>query len=211
MSWMKEKTQNALSLTYGHKEDQILKEIKQLTDAKILSKMSRNEFLRRGIYSTRFLAEIDEKQLLVFLSRILHSLSKQFDITTLIFAKDMSYATFATMISKEGISKAESFETIPLTLDSFVQVLTKEKIDSIKDQIQTEIENLAISIDTVFLANTQFNELNELTKAFASVMEHKNNPSEFKFVNLSDIQIPDLFEQNLKGKKFVNVIEEEIR
>jgi len=142
----------ALSLTYGPKEAQLLLDIDQLSKRKILPK-SRNEIIRRGLYACKSLSEVNEQPLISLLSKILHSDKKSLNLKTLQYARDLAYVIFSIITSKDGISKAESFETIPLSLDTYVKVFTKENTDlnKIKNELHESLEKLAISVDTVFL------------------------------------------------------------
>lgn len=149
---MRENSKYSMSLTYGPKEDQLWNTIDQLGQKQLLPE-NRNEILRRGLYSVRYLAEVDETLLLLLLKEQLNLLAEKFSFPSLNIAKSLSYAIFASMIAKEGISKAEAFSTIPITLATYEHTLLEGKVEvsEIEPQIKKSIENLAVSVDTVFL------------------------------------------------------------
>ena len=148
---MKEDSKYSLSLTYGLREDQTLKQLEQLSKEKILPQ-SRNEILRRSLHAGRYLAEVDDSFLIMLLSRLLHSANQNFFPITLKFAKDLAFTIFAVQIMKHGINKAETFDTIPMTLQTFEQVLREKGFTpQIEEGIKKSVGDLAISVDTVFL------------------------------------------------------------
>ena len=66
---MKDDSKYSLSLTYGLREKQALKQIDQLVKEEVLPQ-SRNEVLRRGLHASRYLAQVDETFLILLLSAI---------------------------------------------------------------------------------------------------------------------------------------------
>jgi len=147
-----ETSKYATSLTYGPREAFILKEFDGLVDQKKFAK-SRNDLIRRGLYSCRYQLEIDEKQLLFTLSSLLNSISDQFDRTALRFAEGLAFSIFSIMIVKYGFSKADAFQTVPMNLRMFNQLLD-EGVDrkQVEEGMKYNIKKLAHSIETVFLS-----------------------------------------------------------
>lgn len=152
---MSENERHAMSLTYGPREDLLLKELDRLGDEKKITK-NKNEILRRGLYTCRYLSETDEKRLLFSLNKILKSLSKDLDRTVLQFAESTSFSILSIMIAKYGLSKADTFQTIPMNLRMFDQILEKGiKKNQVEEGIKQEIKKLADSIETVFLSPSE--------------------------------------------------------
>jgi len=148
---MKEDSRYNLSLTYGLREDQTLKQIDQLGEEKILPQ-SRNEVLRRGLHASRYLAEVDDNFLLMLLSRLLHSTATNFHPVSIKFAQDLAFTIYAIQIVKHGINKAETFDTIPTTLQTFNHVIKTKGVNlEIESEIKKSIGDLAISVNTIFL------------------------------------------------------------
>jgi len=149
---MKDNSKYSKTFTFGPREEKILRLFEESAKKDIVPD-SANEILRRGLHIYRYLLEVNESFLLVSLSRALHSISEEFDLTTLRFSKELAMAIFSIMIVKHGVSKAESFESIPRTLDIIYEVLANEseKTKQKESEIKKTIENLAISIDTIFL------------------------------------------------------------
>jgi len=144
---MKENPRYAMSLTYGPREKLIFEEIDHLAEKQLLPKNT-NEILRRGIYAVRYLAEIDEKPLLRLLSQHLHSATDTNNPEEIAIAKNLSFAIYSTMIAKDGILKAETFETIPMQL-RLVEQVDRDKVKP--EHITKGLEELATSLDTIFL------------------------------------------------------------
>lgn len=149
---MKENSKYSMSLTYGPREQQIFKELQSLAEKKKLPE-STNEVIRRGLHTSRYLSEVDEFRLLFTLSRLLKSISEEFDRTSLLFAENLAFSIFSVMIIKYGRSKADSFQTIPLNLRMFNQMLDDKTVEKklVMQGMQDHIKKLADSIDTIFL------------------------------------------------------------
>jgi len=152
---MSENSKYAMSLTYGPREELLLKELDNLGKEKKLPK-SKNEILRRGLHACRYLSETNEKRLLFSLHKILKSLSKEFDRTTLQFAEDISFSILSIITVKYGLSKADTFQTIPMNLRMFNQVLD-EGIErkQVEEGMKLNIGKLADSIETIFLSPSE--------------------------------------------------------
>lgn len=153
---MREDSRYSASLTYGLREQQILEEIKQLGKEGKLPE-NKNEVLRRGLHSVRFLAEVDEKYLLSLLSELLHSGSKRYDSKVLTLAKEVSYTIYAIMVAKYGTLRAETFDSIIDDLQLFDRFSRTEKLrpKEIEEDYKKSMERLAISVDTVFLKSAE--------------------------------------------------------
>jgi hypothetical protein len=141
-----------MSLTYGPREDQLLKELDKLGEKNIIPE-NKNEILRRGLHAYKYLAQADETILLDLLSEYLHLASKDIDPRALNLARTLAYVTYATMVSKYGAIGSEMFESIPLNLD-LIEQTKKEvkgaKIDQLRMNISKNLSELANGVDIIF-------------------------------------------------------------
>jgi len=152
---MRENSKYSLCLTYGPRELETMKQIDALVKNDVLPD-NRNEIFRRGLHSTRYLAEVNELLLMEILSWHLHSTAKDGNSKDFDTAKSLSFAVLAVLIAKYGLLKAEAFETIPMTLNSISCAKTnKEATDSsvFAAAIRHNIGEIATSLDTIYLKN----------------------------------------------------------
>ncbi len=147
---MKVNSKYASSLTYGPREEQILKAIDENTDTKYPSK---NEVLRRGLHSFTYLYNVNENSEFVLLHTLLESISKNLDRQTLVLAKDIALLIQSILVVKYGLAKADSFATIPNTLENLTNVLQQDNVKQteIEADVKKTIADLAISLKTVFM------------------------------------------------------------
>lgn len=138
----------SMSLTYGARENEVLKEIDELAQP---TQKNKNEILRRGLHSYKYLAQADEMTLLDLLSNYLHLAIKDPNSPSFAIAKALSYVVYATMIAKYGLLRSELFETIPINLNLIEQAKTKTDQGPIDNNISKVIGDLATSVDTFFL------------------------------------------------------------
>ncbi len=147
---MKE-NKHTLCLTYGPREDEVLKEIDALAEKEILPD-NRNEILRRGVHTVRHLAEVDEKPLLNLLFQNLNYAMKNNDIQLLRISESLSVVILATLISKYGVLRSETFETIPMNIKEIKHYQEgkkeREKFDAC---VIDSIGHVATSLDTIFI------------------------------------------------------------
>src|SRR6266508_6285092 len=106
-----------LSLKYGPREDEALKEIAAFQEKKVLPDNT-NEILRRGLHSVRYLAEADEKPLLNLLFENLNLAIKLQNPEMLNISQALAFTVLATLISKYGLLRSETFESIPQNIKS---------------------------------------------------------------------------------------------
>ena len=175
---------SSLLLNYTIDEEETFQRLGILGERGLLPK-KRNEILRRSIHAVEDLATVDDKRFLLLLSKKLHSLSKNFEIDTLYFAKDIAHFVSATRIIKNGFLKSDSFETIlgPLknivtiydNNKSFIVSEKKELKKEIEKELKKEIEKIAISLDTVFLEPDSIPEFETLTNRLESLKEKSEN------------------------------------
>lgn len=147
---MKEQSKFSMLLKYGPREDQLWKTLDQFSKKGVFPE-NRNEIIRRGLHSARYLAEINDQRLLWLLRDQLDSISEDFSPKNLKAAKDLSLAIFATLITKEGIARAEAFENIPTNLMMYTELLAKEGVKDVIPELQAKIAELKLSLETVFL------------------------------------------------------------
>jgi len=216
---MKKGERTPFSLNFGLREKEVLKEIDGFIEKDVLPK-SKNEIFRRGLYACRYLADVDEKLLLSFFSKTLHSLTSYFDQKNLAFSRDLASTIFAVLISKQGISKADIFENILITLDNYVEFLKNNKITSTqKIELQKSIEELAISVDTLFLEKSS-SKIEKSEAAYYAILMKNLATNEFQIIHKKQDPSIDLFGignidtgladawLSLKQKKFMKEIEE---
>ena len=149
-------------LTYSPREAQIWSEIDELAKDGILAE-SRNEILHRGLYTCRFLCELNESFMLSLLLQRLNSSMEDLNPSHISVATDLAFITYSIMIAKYGISKAETYEIIPKNLSLLNQILMEGNVKSAKEKsdIKKEIAELvtsvelATSVDIVFLKPLQ--------------------------------------------------------
>src|SRR6476620_9351562 len=114
---MKENTEYSLSLDYGPREAQAFKEINHLRKT-IGDAEGKNEIFKEGLHCFRQLLEIDESLLANVLMDYLQRISKDIDFRILKIIISLSFALYATMIAKKGISQSDVFEIVPITMKS---------------------------------------------------------------------------------------------
>lgn len=148
---LKENPRYAMSLTFGPREKEIFEEIDEFAKKGLLTD-NKNEILRRGLYATRYLAEVDENRLLKLLSDFLHVGMKDPNPEILATARSLSFAVLAIDIAKNGILRAEPFETVPTNLRAIERALPKAD----RKSVVKSLEELAISVDTIFLKGKQY-------------------------------------------------------
>lgn len=148
---VKKDSKFALSMTYGPREDALLRDIEKISKSQEFG-ISRNEVLRRGLYAFKNLVDVDEQIYLKLLSHTLHLLKENIDLDTLRFAKDTASQILTLLIIKYGLAKADSFETVLDSLETIYGILSTQKLDKTYDEkIKNEISDLATSLDTIFL------------------------------------------------------------
>lgn len=149
---MDEKTKYSMLVTFGPREADIWSETEELSGRGLLPQ-SRNEILRRGLYTCRFLCELDESSVLSLLLRELKSSTEDLHVGHISLATDLAFITYSIMIAKYGMSKAETFEIVPNNLAVLKQVLMEGKVKTAKEmsEIKKEIAEMATSVDIVFL------------------------------------------------------------
>ncbi|ABX12508.1 hypothetical protein [Nitrosopumilus maritimus] len=148
---VKKDSKFALSMTYGPREDALLRDIEKISKNQEFD-ISRNEVLRRGLYAFKNLVDVDERIYLKLLSHTLHLLKENIDLDILRFAKDIASQILTILIIKHGLAKADSFETILDSLETIYGILSTQKLDKTYDEkIKKELSDLATSLDTVFL------------------------------------------------------------
>jgi hypothetical protein len=140
----------SMSLTYGPRENEVLKNIDRLAGKNVLP-ANKNEILRRGLHSYKYLAKADEMILLDLLSNYLHRAVKDPDSPSFSIAKALSFVVYATMIAKYGLLRSEMFEAIPINLNLIEEAKVKTDQAQISNNIPHAIGELATSVDTVFL------------------------------------------------------------
>jgi hypothetical protein len=137
-----------LSLKYGPREDEALKEIAAFQGEKVLPDNT-NEILRRGLHSVRYLAEADEKPLLNLLFENLNLAIKLQNPERLNISQALAFTVLATLISKYGLLRSETFESIPQNIKSARNYYTQTgKFDQAMTQTIGEI---ATSLDNIFI------------------------------------------------------------
>lgn len=147
----KTKEKHTLCLTYGPREDEVLREIDTLVEKKILPD-NRNEILRRGVHAVRHLAEVDEKPLLNLLFQNLNYAMKNNDIQLLRISESLSVVILATLISKYGVLRSETFETIPMNIKEIKHYQEgKKEREKFDTRVIDSIGQVATSLDTIFI------------------------------------------------------------
>jgi len=143
-------------VNYGPREEQIIKELKGISK-KVPIPDNKNEILRRGLHSVRFLADVDENFLLSLLSQLLHLGSTRYDDRILKLSKELAFTIYAIKISKYGVLRSEIFDSIPKELQLIEQLIEKEKPEpsEIEGDFKITMKKLANSVDTVFLKPLQ--------------------------------------------------------
>ena len=154
---MRENSKYSLCLTYGPRELETMKQVDALVKKEILPE-NRNEVFRRGLHSTRYLAEVNELLLMEVLSSYLHSTARNGNSRDFDTAKSLSFAILAVLISKYGLLKAETFETVPMTLQTIQCTrVSKEAKDSsgFSQRMQKAIGEIATSVDTIYIKDPE--------------------------------------------------------
>jgi hypothetical protein len=143
---------HSLKLNFGSRELEIFNKIKE--DFKGLTNVSdnRNEIVRRGLQSFRYLSEIDDTLLLKVLSSNLKELQNKFDNKRFEFANDLTIVIYATMICRKGVSESELFEPIVLNMKLINDFTKSHELDGpIKQKVHDLIDHITKSIDIIFL------------------------------------------------------------
>lgn len=136
----------------GPRELQILEKKDELIAEKKLEPISKNEVFLRSLHCWRYLMEVDEIELLVLLAESLRIAVKNPTPNQVGMSKNLGFVILATMISKRGILKSESFDTIPMNLMSLhALVKTNEHKNKVPSEIPRALDELETSVNTVFL------------------------------------------------------------
>jgi len=144
-----EKRQTTLIL--GPRELEILQNKDELLKEKDLEPISQNEILLRSLHCWRYLAEVEEPELLQLLSETLRTAVKNPTPKTVGISKDLGFVILATMICKRGILKSESFDTIPMNLLSIYLMIKSNEHKKVSNDIPKALDELETSVNTVFL------------------------------------------------------------
>ncbi|RMF28703.1 MAG: hypothetical protein D6752_07165, partial [Candidatus Nitrosothermus koennekii] len=136
-------------ITYGFREKEQFEALDVLIKEGILPD-NRNEIVRRGIHATRYLAEVDEYELMELLSENLHFAIKNKDEKAISRARSLAFAIYAAMIVKHGLLKVELFESIPMQLD-LIKKIDRSKVEIKDEDIINNLKEMATSLDTIFL------------------------------------------------------------
>ena len=147
---MQQNSKYASCVTYSPREDSILKNIDRIVDEKYPSK---NEIFSRGLHCFTYLWNVDENSQFNLLHSLFEKLSLDLDKQTLGMARDLAFSTQSILVTKYGLGKADSFTTIPITLENISNSL--EGIDTITDEIKTDVEKTVADLDTIL--QTVFN------------------------------------------------------
>lgn len=137
------------TFTFGPREIQVL-DFKENLLKQQNTEISNNELIRRSLHAWRYDIEIDEKLLMSILSEYLHMASKNPHIHTIAIARSLAHAIIASMISKQGLSKSESFDTVPMNLN-IIHELQMSQSSKASHEVSQALGELATSVDTVFL------------------------------------------------------------
>jgi hypothetical protein len=146
---MKE-NKHTLCLTYGPREDEVLSDINTLVEREILPD-NRNEVFRRGVHVVKHLAEVDERPLLDLLFQNLNFALKNDSIQHLNISESLSVIILATLISKYGVLRSETFETIPVDIKRIKHYQDNKKHEKFDAAVKDSIGKLATSLDTIFI------------------------------------------------------------
>lgn len=145
---MSETPKHILSLKYGPREVEALMAIKSLQEKQVLPENT-NEILRRGLHSVRYLAEADEKPLLDLLFENINLAIKLQKPERLSLSRTLAFAVLATLISKYGLLRSETFESIPKGItEAENYCIQSKKFDQAVTQTLGEIST---SLDRVFI------------------------------------------------------------
>lgn len=182
---IKEESKSSILVNYGIREKQILKELENLSKNNLIPD-NKNEILRRGLHSVRFLAESNENLFLSLLSQVLYLGSTRYDTKLLRLAKELAFTIHAIQIAKYGVLQAEIFDAIPRELQLLDQLIAKNKPDpsTIEEDFKHSMKKLAISVDTVFRKKPKSDKAQSSVKLF---------PIIFLSTGRSRIKIPKMF------------------
>ena len=147
---MQQNSKYASCVTYSPREASILKNIDGIVDEKYPSK---NEIFRRGLHCFTYLWNVDENSQFNLLHSLFEKLSLDLDKQTLGMARDLAFSIQSMLVTKYGLGKADSFTTIPVTLEDISNSL--KEIDTITDEIKTDVKKTIADLDTSL--QTMFN------------------------------------------------------
>ena len=147
---MEESNKHTLLLKYGPREYEIFNYIKSLS-GKTNVNDNRNEIIRRGLQSFQYLIQADESSLLQVLSTNLKKLADNFDDQRFNFVKNLAIANYAIMISKNGISESELFESIITNLNHIEEYKKNYHAKDSEKIISQIIDYISKSLDLIFL------------------------------------------------------------
>ena len=147
---MLQNSKYASRVTYSPREASILKNIDETVDEKHPSK---NEIFRRGLHCFTSLWNVNENSQFNLLHSLFEKISKDLDKQTLGMARDLAFSIQSILVTKYGLGKADSFTTIPITLEDISNSL--EEIGTITDEIKTDAEKTIADLDTSL--QTMFN------------------------------------------------------
>lgn len=157
---MEKEEKGKLLLTFGPRENEILKEIPYLVKYGKFPD-NKTEIFRRGFHVVRQLVEVNERPLLQILLERIERAVKDLDKNDLELITALSLVIYGTLIAKRGILGAEAFETIPLTCRQLIPI-DRKGID--KTTVSQVLRALAYSVDTIFLKNTLNDSANKIMK-----------------------------------------------
>jgi|SRR5215204_3363874 len=147
-----EKSGFKISINYGAREAEALRELEEFYDQGTRLFPNKSEIVRRAIDSIRYLAETDDRILLQLLSDVLKLTLKKYDPRIIRIAKNLSFAIYSSMISKKGILGAELFETIPLNLMSIENLDQRSLIDSERERyVAQALEQTIADVEQIYL------------------------------------------------------------
>ena len=96
---------------------------------------------------------MDENSQFNLLHSLFEKLSLDLDKQTLGMARDLAFSIQSMLVTKYGLGKADSFTTIPVTLEDISNSL--KEIDTITDEIKTDVKKTIADLDTSL--QTMFN------------------------------------------------------
>lgn len=139
----------SLLLNFTPKESEVMNTIRNELSANTNVSDNKNEILRRGLHSFRYLIEMDNYILLTVLSDNLKSLRDSFEEDRFNFIKDLALSIYSSMISKKGVSESELFEPVVLNIQSIEKYRKEYRLNN--EDIRNIIDHVVKSIDVIFL------------------------------------------------------------
>jgi hypothetical protein len=139
----------SISLKYGPREDQAIKEMKRLNERRGIF-IDSEELMKRSILISRNISEIDTELLTDFFLEYLRKTIENNDARIIGLARSLSLAIYASLISRYGILESSPFEIIPVTLKSILELKEATKDENSRGHLLRALERATELTKAIF-------------------------------------------------------------